>query len=124
VTVGQQGGPDTPIGLVTITYSPGDQLSALLDSIPAATGRPVTVVLADNGSTDGSVEAAAARPGVQVVRTGGNIGYGGAANAGVAALGEHFTAGMGVGFVLVLLGSALATRRRLDAAKSVEPQYS
>ena len=47
-----------------------------------------------------------------------------AAVLGVAALGEHFTAGMGVGFVLVLLGSALATRRRLDAAKSVEPQYS
>jgi drug/metabolite transporter (DMT)-like permease len=33
-----------------------------------------------------------------------------AALAGVAFLGESFTAGMGVGFVLVLAGSVLATR--------------
>ncbi len=47
---------------------------------------PVRVVLADNGSTDGSVESAAARPGVTLVRTGGNLGYGSAANAGARAL--------------------------------------
>jgi drug/metabolite transporter (DMT)-like permease len=34
-----------------------------------------------------------------------------AAVAGVAFLGESFTAGMGIGFALVLAGSALATRR-------------
>jgi drug/metabolite transporter (DMT)-like permease len=33
-----------------------------------------------------------------------------AALAGVAFLGESFTAGMGVGFVLILAGSVLATR--------------
>ena len=38
------------VGLVTVTYSPGDSLAALLDSIPGATARPVPVVLADNGS--------------------------------------------------------------------------
>lgn len=77
---------DAPVGLVTVTYSPGASLDALLRSIPAATGRPVPVVLADNGSTDGSVEAAAARPGVRLLRTGANLGYGAAANAGVAVL--------------------------------------
>lgn len=35
-----------------------------------------------------------------------------AAVLGVVALRETFTAGMGIGFVLVLIGSALATRRR------------
>ena len=35
-----------------------------------------------------------------------------AALLGVAVLNEKFTLGMGIGFVLVLLGSALATRRR------------
>ncbi len=76
-----------PIGLVAVTFSPGEALAALLSSVPAATTRPVSVVLADNGSTDGSVEDAATRwPGLRVVRTGGNLGYGGAANAGVAAL--------------------------------------
>ena len=74
------------VGLVTVTYSPGDSLVELLDSIPAASSRPVTVVMADNGSTDGSVEAAADRPGVRLLRTGANLGYGAAANAGVAVL--------------------------------------
>ena len=47
-----------------------------------------------------------------------------AAVLGVAALGERFTAGMAVGFVLVLVGSALATRRRSAARESPELQYS
>ena len=37
-----------------------------------------------------------------------------AAVLGVAVLGEHFTAGMAVGFALVLGGSVLATRRRVQ----------
>ena len=76
----------TRIGLVVVTYSPGESLAALLDSLPAASSEPVGVVLADNGSDDGSVEVASERPGVQLLRTGGNIGYGRAANLGVAAL--------------------------------------
>jgi N-acetylglucosaminyl-diphospho-decaprenol L-rhamnosyltransferase len=85
-------GPQDMVGVVVVTYSPGDTLRGLLDSIPAASTRPVTVVLADNGSTDGSVEAAVeqgGRPGVldiELVRTGGNLGYGAAANVGVQVL--------------------------------------
>ncbi len=75
-----------PVGLVTVSFSPGDTLAALLDSVARASAAPVPVVIADNGSTDGSVEAAAERPGVTLVRTGGNLGYGRAANIGVAAL--------------------------------------
>lgn len=74
------------VGVVTVTYSPGETLSAFLDSLPAATSGEVDVVLADNGSTDGSVEAAAQRPNVRLLRTGSNLGYGAAANAGVAVL--------------------------------------
>jgi N-acetylglucosaminyl-diphospho-decaprenol L-rhamnosyltransferase len=74
------------IGLVTVTYSPGPALVGMLDSLPAACRGRIRVVLADNGSTDGSVELAAGRPGVRLVRTGGNLGYGGAANAGVRTL--------------------------------------
>jgi N-acetylglucosaminyl-diphospho-decaprenol L-rhamnosyltransferase len=47
-------------------------------------------VLADNGSTDGSVEAAARRPGVRLVPTGGNLGYGRAVNAGLVECDEDF----------------------------------
>ncbi len=72
------------IGVVGVTYSPGHTLQDFLDSIPAAYTGPVEVVLADNGSTDGSVEEAEQRDGVQLLRTGGNLGFGTAANRGFA----------------------------------------
>jgi N-acetylglucosaminyl-diphospho-decaprenol L-rhamnosyltransferase len=52
--------------------------------------RELDIVLADNGSTDGSVELAAGRPGVRLVRTGGNLGYGRAVNAGLVECDEDF----------------------------------
>ena len=48
----------TKLSVVVVTYSPGETLQAFLDSLPAATTAEVDVVLADNGSTDGSVERA------------------------------------------------------------------
>jgi N-acetylglucosaminyl-diphospho-decaprenol L-rhamnosyltransferase len=79
-----------PIGVVAVTYSPGEVLGEFLDSLALATSRPLDIVLADNGSTDGSVEAAARRPGVRLVPTGGNLGYGQAANIGVRATTSEF----------------------------------
>ena len=76
-------GSSAGIGVVVVTYSPGPTLDAFLDTLEKATTRPVGVVLADNGSTDGAPERAAERPGVELVRTGGNLGYGRAANVGV-----------------------------------------
>ncbi|QUF02558.1 glycosyltransferase family 2 protein [Actinosynnema pretiosum subsp. pretiosum] len=75
------------LAVVTVTYSPGDTLDRFLDTLAGATTRPVRVVLADNGSTDGVPERAAAEhDDVEFVPTGGNLGYGGGANRGVAAL--------------------------------------
>ncbi|MCA0146237.1 glycosyltransferase family 2 protein [Blastococcus sp. LR1] len=80
-----------PLRVVAVTYSPGDSLDGFLESLATATTLPVEVVLADNGSTDGAPErAAAAHPHVRVLRTGGNIGYGAAANAGLAGLAEGY----------------------------------
>ncbi len=71
--------------VVAVTYSPGEALDGFLTSLAGATTRPVEVVLADNGSTDGEPQRAAARyPHVRLLPTGGNIGYGPAANAGLA----------------------------------------
>ncbi|BBY32685.1 dTDP-rha:a-D-glcnac-diphosphoryl polyprenol, alpha-3-L-rhamnosyl transferase [Mycolicibacter minnesotensis] len=73
--------------MVTVTYSPGRHLDRFLASLPMATDRPVRVVIADNGSTDGAPEEAVQRyPHVHLLRTGANLGYGGAVNAGVAQL--------------------------------------
>ncbi|MFR9731034.1 glycosyltransferase family 2 protein [Saccharopolyspora sp. MS10] len=79
------------LAIVIVTYSPGETLDRNLDSIAAATTREVRVVLADNGSTDGAPERAAeTRDEVEFLPTGANLGFGGGANRGVAALGDEF----------------------------------
>jgi len=71
--------------VITVTYSPGPHLNRFLASLSHATDRPVTVVMADNGSTDGAPEEALERyPNVRLLRTGGNLGYGTAVNRAVA----------------------------------------
>ena len=77
--------PLATVDVVVVTFSPGASLSEFLDTLDKATTTRVRIVLADNGSTDGVVEvAAAARDDTELLRTGGNLGYGRAANAGVA----------------------------------------
>lgn len=76
--------------MVTVTYSPGETLETFRTSLKAATSRSVRVILADNGSTDGAPEKAAEQPDVHLIRTGSNLGYGAAANRGVAELGAEF----------------------------------
>jgi N-acetylglucosaminyl-diphospho-decaprenol L-rhamnosyltransferase len=73
----------TDLRVVVVTYSPGATLGTFLASLAGATTASYEVVLADNGSTDGSVEAAVT-DGVRLLRTGGNVGYGRAANLGAA----------------------------------------
>jgi N-acetylglucosaminyl-diphospho-decaprenol L-rhamnosyltransferase len=71
--------------VVTVTYSPGPHLGRFLSTLSHATERPVTVIMADNGSTDGSPEEALERfPNTRLLRTGGNVGYGTAVNRAVA----------------------------------------
>jgi N-acetylglucosaminyl-diphospho-decaprenol L-rhamnosyltransferase len=72
------------LSVVAVTYSPGPVLATFLDSLRTATSADVDVVLADNGSTDGSLGKLERYGEVRVVATGGNIGYGAAANVGVA----------------------------------------
>ncbi|KOV79897.1 N-acetylglucosaminyl-diphospho-decaprenol L-rhamnosyltransferase [Nocardia sp. NRRL S-836] len=62
-------------------------MAPFVDTLAKATTREIRVILADNGSTDGVPEQVAAeREHVTFVPTGGNLGYGGGANRGVAAL--------------------------------------
>jgi N-acetylglucosaminyl-diphospho-decaprenol L-rhamnosyltransferase len=83
-----------PIGIVTVTYSPGEYLARFLDSVPGATDRGAVVVMADNGSTDGAPEAAAdTYDFAELVRTGGNVGYGAGMDRGIDALRARRDAG-------------------------------
>ena len=72
------------VDVVVVTYSPGATLDSFLTSLRSAGTAPLEVVMADNGSTDGSVEAAAEQGRARLLPTGGNLGYGAAANRGVA----------------------------------------
>jgi N-acetylglucosaminyl-diphospho-decaprenol L-rhamnosyltransferase len=76
--------------VVTVTYSPGPHLDRFLATLSHATDRPVTVIMADNGSTDGAPEEAVQRyPNARLLRTGGNLGYGTAVNRAVADIGPE-----------------------------------
>ncbi|ORB85861.1 dTDP-Rha--alpha-D-GlcNAc-pyrophosphate polyprenol alpha-3-L-rhamnosyltransferase [Mycobacterium kansasii] len=73
--------------VVAVTYSPGPHLERFLASLSLATERPVSVLLADNGSTDGTPQAAVERyPNVRLLPSGANLGYGTAVNRTVARL--------------------------------------
>lgn len=73
------------LAVVTVTYSPGEHLQRFITSLAAASADDPQIVLADNGSTDGAPEAAAAAyDRVRLLRIGANIGYGGAVNRAVA----------------------------------------
>lgn len=83
-----------PIGIVTVTYSPGEYLTRFLDSVPGATDRGAVVVMADNGSTDGAPEAAEAKYSfAELLHTGGNIGYGAGMDRGIDTLRARRAAG-------------------------------
>jgi N-acetylglucosaminyl-diphospho-decaprenol L-rhamnosyltransferase len=71
--------------VVTVTYSPGPHLDRFLATLSLATERPVTVIMADNGSTDGAPEEATERySNAGLLRMQGNLGYGTAVNRAVA----------------------------------------
>ncbi|WP_077077352.1 glycosyltransferase family 2 protein [Mycobacterium numidiamassiliense] len=70
--------------VVTVTFSPGPHLERFLASLSLATERPVSVLLADNGSTDGTPQEALERySNVRLFDTGANLGYGTAVNRAV-----------------------------------------
>ncbi|WP_254780922.1 glycosyltransferase family 2 protein [Modestobacter sp. DSM 44400] len=113
-----------PLRVVAVTYSPGDTLGGFLTSLAEATTQPVDVVLADNGSTDGSPERAAAEnPHVRLLPTGGNIGYGAAANAGLADVHEGWAlvANPDVRFESGSVDELLAAAERWPRAATVGP---
>lgn len=85
--------------VVTVTYSPGPHLDRFLATLAHATERPVKVVMADNGSTDGFPEAAVRHYSNTVLfHTGANLGYGGAVNRAVD---EHLRHVRGPEFFIV-----------------------
>ncbi len=125
-TGGSASGPAPTLSVVTVTYSPGEHLRGFLESLASATVLPTEVIMADNGSTDGAPEAAAQEfPGARLLRTGGNIGYGGAINRAVAEIDPAaefvVVANPDVRWKAGAIDSLLAAARRWPRAGSLGP---
>lgn len=84
-------GPDeeADIAACIVSYNSGSSLEALFASLRAeACSVRLTVVVADNDSTDGTVDVALRHPDVRLVQTGGNLGYAAALNMAMRAAGR------------------------------------
>ena len=70
--------------VVIVAWRSGRSLPACLEALLRTAGGPPPLVLVDNACPDRSTEGAESRyPGAVVVRTGGNLGFAGGANAGI-----------------------------------------
>jgi GT2 family glycosyltransferase len=79
------------IDIVTVNWNAGPQLKECLDSVLAHNkGEVSRIIVVDNGSTDGSADAVERLPGVEVIRTGRNLGFGAACNIGAGAGGAPY----------------------------------
>jgi GT2 family glycosyltransferase len=79
------------VAICVVTYNSADLIEELVQSLPdGAAGTEWTLVVADNDSHDGTVDAVRRfAPDARVVETGANLGYAGGVNAAIQAAGEQ-----------------------------------
>ncbi len=83
-TIGRKDDPAI-VSVVIVNWNGGEAVLECLRHVLAQTRPPDEIIVVDNASTDGSLEAIAREfPGVQVVENESNLGYGGGVNRGVA----------------------------------------
>lgn len=102
--------PQTPVvAVATVSYGSGDVLEGFLESIPAASADPVTVVVADNGTNDTTVARLATASSARYLPLARNLGYGGAMNEAIRTLPSD------VRWVLVSNPDVVLTAGAIDA---------
>jgi GT2 family glycosyltransferase len=79
-------GPTTSVSIVIVNWNSGDMLARCLSSLRDAPLKiPLEVVVVDNASLDGSLDAALGElPGVRTIRNTGNVGLAPGNNQGIA----------------------------------------
>jgi hypothetical protein len=81
------------VAIVVLNHNGKELLLQCLRCIEAVDYRPLSTVVIDNGSTDGSAEEALRRyPGIHLVPVGHNAGVSGGRNAGIRYVEEHLRA--------------------------------
>ncbi len=112
------------LAIVIVNWNGGAVLGACLDALERQSWRDHRMVLVDNGSTDGSLEAATARlDGAEIVRNAANVGFARANNIGVT----RALADPAVEYVLTLNNDTLPApdflERLVGAADRSPPGY-
>jgi len=76
------------VSIIIVSFNARGDLERCLESLHAAPpATPHDIVVVDNGSTDGSAEAARRWPSITVIETGSNVGFARANNVGIRAAG-------------------------------------
>lgn len=102
------------VTVVVVTYNNAGDIAALLDGLRAeAAAQTLKVVVADNGSTDGTIELVAGQADVVLVLTGGNLGYAGGINAALRHAGPSADVLVLNPDLRILPGAIAALRRRM-----------
>ncbi|SDD83008.1 N-acetylglucosaminyl-diphospho-decaprenol L-rhamnosyltransferase [Sanguibacter gelidistatuariae] len=70
--------------MVCVVFNPGDELRDFGRSLATASRRPIDLVFVNNGGPSAVANEVAASLGGRVLPSGGNLGYGGGANVGLA----------------------------------------
>jgi GT2 family glycosyltransferase len=79
-------GKPCAVSVVVLAYQSGPLLAQCLAALKAQTFRDFEIVLADNASSDGAPQAAAAAdPSLRLIENGANLGFAAGINRGVAA---------------------------------------
>jgi GT2 family glycosyltransferase len=107
--------------LIVLSWNGREDTLACLRSLRGLRGADTRVVVVDNGSTDGSVEAVREQhPEVDVVENGRNLGFSGGNNAGIRHALEH-----GAAWVVLVNNDAILAPdavERLRAAATARPR--
>src|SRR5216110_2760593 len=78
----------TTVSIVIVSFNARADLERCLESLHAAPPAAASeIIVVDNGSTDGSPDAARGWPGVRVIDAGANFGFARANNIGIRAAG-------------------------------------
>jgi len=102
------------VAVLVVTYNSGGDIDRLIDSLRyEGGGLDLRVIVADNDSTDDTVQRASAHGDITVVRTGGNLGYSGGLNVAGAHIGDAESVLVLNPDLIVEPGAITALRRRL-----------
>lgn len=107
------------VTVVLVTYNNVDDIDPLLAGLRIETqAQSLKVVVADNGSIDGSLELLAAHPDVILVNTGGNLGYAGGINSALRNAGMHHDVLILNPDLRILPGAIRTLRRRMRISEA------